>query len=55
MRDLALVTYRRRNGKDFDDAVFAEKKGRGWRLVVAITDVSRVRPGPRFKSRRNGS
>ncbi len=32
--------------RDFDDAVWAEKQGKGWRLVVAIADVSHyVRPG----------
>ena len=34
------------DARDFDDAVFAEKKGKGWRLVVAIADVSHyVKPG----------
>ena len=40
IRDLPLVTIDGETARDFDDAVFAEKKGRGWRLVVAIADVS---------------
>ena len=46
LRDLPSVTIDGETARDFDDAVFAEKKGRGWRLVVAIADVSHyVRPG----------
>jgi ribonuclease R len=46
LRDVPLVTIDGETARDFDDAVFAEKKGKGWRLVVAIADVSHyVRPG----------
>ena len=48
LRDVPLVTIDGETAKDFDDAVFAEAlpKNKGWRLVVAIADVSHyVRPG----------
>lgn len=40
LRDLPLVTIDGASSRDFDDAVFAEKIGRNFRLVVAIADVS---------------
>ena len=40
LRDLPLVTIDGENSRDFDDAVYAEKQGRNFRLVVAIADVS---------------
>ncbi len=40
LRELPLITIDGETARDFDDAVFAEKQGEGWRLVVAIADVS---------------
>ena len=40
LRDVPLVTIDGEDARDFDDAVFCQKQGRGWRLLVAIADVS---------------
>ena len=40
LRELPLITIDGETARDFDDAVFAEQQGKGWRLVVAIADVS---------------
>ena len=40
LRELPLITIDGETARDFDDAVYAEKAGNGWRLVVAIADVS---------------
>lgn len=45
LRSTPLVTIDGEDARDFDDAVFCEPHGKGWRLLVAIADVSAyVRP-----------
>lgn len=46
LRDMPLVTIDGETARDFDDAVYCEQSRSGFRLVVAIADVSHyVRPG----------
>ncbi|KMK51912.1 exoribonuclease R [[Actinobacillus] muris] len=45
LRHLPLITIDGESARDFDDAVFCQKEDKGWRLWVAIADVSYyVRP-----------
>ncbi len=46
LRDMELVTIDGEDARDFDDAVWCERKSGGWRVIVAIADVAHyVRPG----------
>ncbi|MFK7794852.1 MAG: ribonuclease R [Gammaproteobacteria bacterium] len=46
LRDTPFVTIDGEDAKDFDDAVYCEKRDGGWKLYVAIADVSfYVQPG----------
>ncbi|HEB96575.1 MAG TPA: ribonuclease R [Sedimenticola thiotaurini] len=40
LRELPLVTIDGADARDFDDAVYCEKKPKGWKLWVCIADVS---------------
>ncbi|CAI8858623.1 RNase R [Methylococcus capsulatus] len=46
LRELPLVTIDGEDARDFDDAVYCRRTPKGWKLYVAIADVSYyVRPG----------
>jgi ribonuclease R len=46
LRELPLVTTDGEDARDFDDAVYCQRQGRGYKLWVAIADVSHyVQPG----------
>lgn len=58
LRHLPLVTIDGADARDFDDAVYAEPVAGGWRLIVAIADVSHyVAPGGAIdaEARRRGT
>lgn len=40
LRSIDLLTIDGADARDFDDAVYCEKSGNGWRLMVAIADVA---------------
>ena len=40
LRDTALVTIDGEDARDFDDAVYCKRTPKGWKLLVAIADVS---------------
>ncbi|MEO3470903.1 ribonuclease R [Roseomonas sp. CAU 1739] len=40
LREIPLVTIDGEDARDFDDAVFAEPEGGGWKVLVAIADVA---------------
>src|SRR5699024_12137294 len=46
LRELPLLTIDGADARDLDDAIFAGRRGEGFRLLVAISDVAEdVQPG----------
>jgi ribonuclease R len=46
LRGIELVTIDGEDARDYDDAVYCERVGGGWKVIVAIADVGHyVRPG----------
>ena len=39
-REVSFVTIDGENSRDFDDAIFCESVGKGWRILIAIADVA---------------
>ncbi len=51
IRDLSLITIDGEDARDFDDAVYCRPVAKGWKLFVAIADVSwYVQPGTALDS-----
>lgn len=51
LREVPLITIDGEDARDFDDAVYCERDGKGWRLLVAIADVAHyVTPGSALDS-----
>ncbi len=40
LREVPLITIDGEDARDFDDAIFAEPDGDGWKIIVAIADVA---------------
>lgn len=54
LREMPFVTIDGADARDFDDAVYCEPAAKGWRLLVAIADVSHyVQPGTALDAEAN--
>lgn len=55
LRKIPLVTIDGADARDFDDAVFCQRRPKGWRLLVCIADVSAyVAPGSALDTEAHG-